>query len=387
MKFKAEYFNNLMLLCCIPIVILTSVKDDIFIDSAILTNFFRETTNIMEKLPHKIFNVTQYSQLSILPNSSTIDFIGPWLSEFKYHELYFHQKLINESIQVIHMKDLYVTRQCIFFSNSSFYYVRPTCQFDYKNNFNGSRLVSGYYSSVIAICHIWTHNYAHVVFDVLIPLALIPQSVLNQSYIVATSNSRFTIEMLNIFNFQPYQILCISTSELIYGENVYTINPHSFYNFQRLTLMKFRNYCIRKYSLNQFPPYRFVYFNRFGPRSIVNFNAIMNDIRRDFPQYRWETRKAFSKAVDTLKYLNEVLFFFGPHGADVANIVFLQESAIVCEIQPNAFVSCYLILSNLLGLHHIIGRIPTMEFSRATYNILPYALAYQIVEQALKYLE
>lgn len=387
MKFKAKYINDIMILCCIVITLFTSIKDNVSVESSILTNFFTETKNVLEQLPDKIFNTTLFSQLSVTPSSSTIDFIGPWLSEFKYHELYFHQKYINESIQVVHMKDLYVTRQCIFFTNNSFYYVRPTCQFDYKNSLNGSRVVSGFYNSVIAICHIWTHNYGHIVFDVLVPLALLPQSVHNNSYIVVTSKVKYVVQMLKIFDYEPYQILCIGTRELIYGENVYTVSPHSFYNFQQITLMKFRDHCLRKYHLNQFPPFRFCFFNRKGQRNIANLDTVMLGIAEDFPDYQWEKRRTFIQAIDTVMYLNEVLLFFGPHGADVANIVFLQEAAIVCEIQANTFVSCYLIISNLLGLHHIIGRLPTMEFSQVTHNVLPYALAYQMIEQALKYIE
>ncbi|OHT06871.1 hypothetical protein TRFO_25053 [Tritrichomonas foetus] len=379
--------NDLIIIILILSVLFTSIREFVFISSEVTNNFYNTTSKIYEQLPDRIYNRTKFAQISELPGVGTLDFIGPWLNGMKYHDLFFNEKNIPEEIEVVHMKNLYVTRQCIFYDNYSYYYVRPTCQFEYGNTLHGSKTVIDRLESVIAICHLWTHNYAHMIFDVLVPMSLLPQKIIDQSFILVTAKTTFVKKVLKIYGFNEDRILFMRLQDLVECENLYTVHPHSFYNLQRITMQKFRTYCVRKFNLDQVPPFRFVLFNRKGSRSLANFDEVYCFLERNYPQFQWEHRISYEEASNTILYFNEILLFFGPHGADFASMVFLQESSIVCEIQPATFVSCYLIISNLLGFHHIIGRLPLMEFDTYSHNVLPLTVANQMIEQVLHYID
>ena len=386
---KYRHIKNDILIAFFFIIPLffTAKNEKVKIHTEALNALFQNVKVAQNRLPENVVETINFSDTSKLPDSGTLEFVGPHLSDFKFHQLYFKQKEIQEKVQVVHMKDVYVGRQCIFYYNNSFFYVRPTCQFNQERRYNYSKSVVANYHSLIAICHIWSHNYAHMLFDVLVPASLIPQNILDESYFVVQERFGYVSQILRVLGFESKRVLLLRGQDLIFAENVYTINPHSFYNLQRLTLKHLRDYCVRKFSLNQIPPFRFVLFNRETKRSLSNYLEVFDHLNKTFPQFVWEEKAQFINFVDSVQYFNQILLFFGPHGADFASMIFFQESAIVCEIQANTFVSCYLIFSNLIGFHHIISRIPTMEFDGYKTSTMPLSTATQMILQALHYIE
>ena len=243
--------------------------------------------------------------------------------------------------------------------------------------------------NTISLCHAFSSNYAHMIFDVMPPLTVINHSIIKNSHFLVNQTFPYVYELLeSCFGIMKEQIICMKPDTFLYCETIMTMNPHPFYQIYGTLIIKLRSIFVNKFGLDQSPPNRFVVFNRKLTRRISNFGPVYYEILTRFPQYPWEMRKKLNTLRNTSKYYNEIRLLFGPHGADFANTIFMQENSVVCEIQGSEFVSCYLYFSNFLGLHHIAMRIPEMGiFLLLDTNVAPINVVIEMIKKGISYIE
>lgn len=365
-------------------------------------------------LPNVFFNKTK-KYLYVASNYSTIDFIGPFLSVYKYHKYFFSSealyehksgqqnveyyygnstfsnRLFYEEFQIITLKNIFVTTQCIYYDQNTndFLIPRKSCQDKFNFTFPLHALYKNMMGNTISLCHAFSSNYAHMIFDVLPPLTVMNTSIIQTSNFLVNETFSYVYDLLdNLFNIQKEKIICLRHNTFLLCETIMTINPHPFYKIYGTLLKKLRNVFVLKFGLDISPPKKFVVFNRKLTRRIANFGPLYYEILVRFPQYKWEMRKKLKGLQETSKYYNEILFLFGPHGADFANTIFMQEDTVVSEIHGDEFVSCYLYFSNYLGFHHLVMRIPEMGIQLLLdTNIAPIEIAIQMIKKGLSYIE
>ncbi|OHS98107.1 hypothetical protein TRFO_35525 [Tritrichomonas foetus] len=384
MKLHLKYFLFfvvlVILLSCVSIIytkITIQIKYDLIIENA---TFLYETT------PPNIIDTTKFDKKFTSPNCSTFDIVGPFLSMHEYHSYYFTHKEFTEKYSLLHLKNTYVLSQCIFYSKNTFYIPRRACQNEFHPKFPLSVKVKNITGITISICHAWSSKYAHMIFDVLPPLTLLPESVLTTSTFLVNESFPFVFDLLGCFQIQHSQICEIGKETFFYCESIITLNPHPFYQIHGTLLTQLRDHFVKLFELDKTSAFRFVVFNRQKTRMIRNFGEMYYEILIRFPQFPWEMRKPLIGFKVSALFYNEIKFLLGPHGADFANTLFMQKNSIVCEMQADLFVSCYFYFSNFLGFHHVVMRIPHMGIQLLSQNLAPIPIIIEMIEKGLSYL-
>jgi hypothetical protein len=140
---------------------------------------------------------------------------------------------------------------------------------------------------------------------------------------------------------------------------------------------------VKRARLDLEPPAKYRFLPRFGTRLIANFGDIVNMSRRTFPTVRWELMDSSRYMTDNAMKFNQARFVFSTHGAGLANVLFVQPKTVVCEVESDRALPFFMGLSRIVGLFHVVCRLPKMVHHSPRPTFMPLELAHDVIRAGL----
>jgi hypothetical protein len=249
----------------------------------------------------------------------------------------------------------------------------------------------GRFENVIAMTVTWQNNWCHWQQDILPYLFWIPADIINSSYFVSFPLEPWAFETLEIFGLQK-RLVILQKDEYIWADHIFNWRPFPWMSQNPPVLIKYRQWFVNKFSLDEHPPTRYVFLNREKTRRIRNFNEVLDVVATRYPMQKWELIQPVNSIFEAARTWNLIKLYFTPHGAASANIIYMQANTVYCEIQSDICAWYFLNVSVIFGQFCIVCRIP--EMSQWENNgpgglgwMLPLGKALAVIERALRCLK
>jgi hypothetical protein len=198
------------------------------------------------------------------------------------------------------------------------------------------------------------HNYAHWQFDKMPAVIGMGKAIIKKSYFVAFEPIKFVLESLKWLGFED-RIIYIKKDQRIRVDRIWTVEPYPFYLSIPPLIKRWRKLVAGLAKIDLKPPTRFGFQNRaVGDRVITNFSETVTAVREKWPNYNWEILpNGWNSIIPAAQTLNTLRFYFGPHGANLVNTIYMQPFSVVCEAQKRVFGTCYMFTSLVFRLRHV----------------------------------
>lgn len=323
-----------------------------------------------------------------IPRINPLVFVGSNYrtpGDYMMSDAFFRNYTKTESIQLLHIKNVFLTHNCIPYADNTFYSNSSHCQ-NLQTISRPTKCV-GYYTDIISLCHSFNFNYAHTMFDVAAFLTVMPKEIIMKSKILLYNSHKVRAmkDPLSFFGINKTHLIDLRPNEYIFAYNVYLFRPQPCDTQSYATLYNLRNLYKRKLGLDQQKPSRYVLYDRPLIRHIMNFRYIVIEMRKVFPKIPWEILVDYRSVSEAAFHFNQFKLYFGPHGAGCVNIIFMQPNTGFCEVQGDNSGFAYLNISRYFGLHHCMTRIPTMKHAQKSRNILPVSVAIKMINITLQF--
>ena len=226
--------------------------------------------------------------------------------------------------------------------------------------------VIGHYPSVIALGHSSLFCFSHWYYDVLSPLVLIPEEIINNSYIIAYQHRNMVLDTLIPLGIKEEKIIFISKRKWVFANRlIAAINPTphiSHYNKATLILsQKLRSY----YQLDKIIPTKYCFSNRKKTRKISNLEEIFEVTVKTFPQYTFLIVPDYKELKGYGKLWAESKFMFMGTGSNFIKNVFMKEKSVLVVGLANIFDhsialsakshSIFVLFFEIVGMIHFGG--------------------------------
>jgi hypothetical protein len=190
----------------------------------------------------------------------------------------------------------------------------------------------GYWEDVIMVQR-EEQNYGHWHIDKITAILALPQDLLPRAYVVAFSPCSFVTESLGWIGITEDRIIYLHPGERLAAHHVWTMEPYPWYQFCPPLSFQWRDIVKKKANLDQQPPTRFGFQNRYN-REILNLTETLQEVQWRFPKFPWEMLpQQWGSILETAKEMNRVKFLLTPHGSNLANIYYMQPMTVFCDVQ------------------------------------------------------
>jgi hypothetical protein len=242
----------------------------------------------------------------------------------------------------------------------------------------------GKFNRVICPSSPWHMNYFHFMIDTIASLFAYPVEILNTSHIVVIVKRNFFFEAISWFDLGNRAIQ-ISRGEYLWSENVYAYDRGVRECEPPVVLMRMRSFVIRMHGLDEVPASRYVFMNRAHGKSrhIWNMDDIRKAVEKRFKNVRWEVAADAWSIRECAILFNAFKLLFAPHGAGLANVVYMQPGGVLCEIQASRAHALYIDMRKSLGLHHVLSRFPEAPHYGKGMTV-PVEIGVKMIEVAMK---
>jgi hypothetical protein len=242
----------------------------------------------------------------------------------------------------------------------------------------------GKYDRVIIANHFWIHNYYHGIWDTMAPLLAFPKEIIERSHFLYWILPTFLAEALIWFGLEE-RLIEIRPHEYIWSENVYMYDRGIRECQPPYVLLKMREHVKGIVTLDRQPPSRYVFMNRKKreKRFISNMNEVFDVIVKVYKNLTWEWIGQERSVYRCATLFNSLRFFMAPHGAGLANILFMQPGTAFCEIQTEWAHPLYIDLGRILGLYHVVSRFPEFLHFQQVVTI-DVEIGVRMVHEAMK---
>jgi hypothetical protein len=242
----------------------------------------------------------------------------------------------------------------------------------------------GTYDRVIAIGWLWSVNYAHSLLDLAGPLFGFPERLLSSSWYVSARMPRpFMWETLKWLHMNQ-RVIILGYREYCKAHEIYRYD--SGYHFAPFFISRMRKHVKLMLGLDEVPPSRYAFMNREGARNIINLRAVMLQAKREYTRIHWEEIVPLSLFGESAILFNRLNLLFTPHGAGLANTLFMQAGSVICEVQGDREVAMFTDISKVTGVNHVVSRIMEMEHHGKVGANIDIRLAMKMLEIGLSFL-
>ena len=247
----------------------------------------------------------------------------------------------NTTADFVILKNMYVSFAGSYTTNDFIYLdVEPNPALEVIRDHSNGKVI-GDYPSVIALGHNSVFIYSHWYYDVLAPLVLIPQEIVDSSYILAFQNKQFALDTLLPLGIKEENIIFIHQGEWVYASNlIAAINPTPHIgHFNKATLIlsqKLRDY----YHLEKIIPTFYYFSNRQGRRMITNLDDIYKAVVNKFPNYKTSIVPDFDRIDRFAKIWAEAKFMFMGTGSNFIKNLFMKEKSVIVVALANSQDLC-----------------------------------------------
>jgi capsular polysaccharide biosynthesis protein len=119
--------------------------------------------------------------------------------------------------------------------------------------------------------------------------------------------------------------------------------------------------------------------NRGGSRKIFNMKGIMGAAMIEFRGFPWERIHPLPSFEKSAILFNGLQLLFTPHGAGLANTLFMQRGSVVCEVQGEREVSMFTDISRVTQVNHVVARIMEMKHHGGVGADMSVAVAMRVL--------
>ena len=190
------------------------------------------------------------------------------------------------------------------------------------------------FDDVINIAHAHTRDhYGHFLADCLIPMLLLPEDVLQRSYVLGGSSPPFINDGLLTIGIRNEQIINVTFLEWFYAKRMHTFaGKRPSLSFFGYSCLNFNRIMTKKLNLNSIPPTKYFLQNRKQGnfRHIGNFGELIEDVRQKFSGIKWlilpDMIGNYSK---TAQIWASARFVWAITGSNSINAVFMKPDTVV----------------------------------------------------------
>ena len=239
-------------------------------------------------------------------------------------------KEYNSSAGFVIMKNMYVSFAGTYtMYNFSFLDVETNPAIKYIREHPNGKVINGF-PLVIGFGHSNTHCFGHWFYDVLAPLVLIPQEIIDISYVIAYQKRKMALDTLLPLGIKEDKIIFMNRGQWVFAERLIAAvepTPH-ISHFNKATLIlsqKLRNY----YNFDKIIPTKYCFSNRKVRRRITNFHEIYRAAVNMFPQYHLLIAPDYKDFGKYGKLWAESKFMFMPTGSNFAKSLFMSENSVL----------------------------------------------------------
>ena len=183
---------------------------------------------------------------------------------------------------------------------------------------NGTVLNS--YEHILAVTHCNVMIFGHFISDVLIPLLMFPQDIIEKSNLVFAPSAKKHINYLKYIGINPDKVIFLKEKQWIFAYNLYTpVNPlvhvSHFGKLSNTFAKKLREYL----KLNEIIPNKYFVTNR-SPnqfRHIANMNEIYEAFKVHFPERNFSILNDIYNFTEASFTWSTAKLIFGPTGSNL----------------------------------------------------------------------
>ena len=190
--------------------------------------------------------------------------------------------------------------------------------------------------SVIALGHYATYMYGHFFLDVMVPLMMIPDEIVNESMILILHKYDFVDETFKAFGWEN-KILNPPPDDWYFVHRLYVAyDPMPHVGHRGVALTEFSRRIKEAYGVNEsVRAYRYTLMNRRwnSRRTVTNFNEFVDLVKKTYTNISWEIIEDFHTMRDTVILYNSIKFHFTPTGSNLIRIFFMQKDTVVLSAQ------------------------------------------------------
>ena len=232
----------------------------------------------------------------------------------------------------------------------------------YKIGPNSSAKCIGKFEEVIAFGHIRVDCFGHWFVDALIPLMLLPESVLFRSKICTHYMRGYYAETLTHLGVKEENIIYINDTDYCIGRIVYSLIPYphlTTFGYPGKILWK----KIRKaFSVDEIKPDLYAITNRAGIRRSIpsdTIEAIFQYVKLKYSEYNWTYMRDNPQSVqDTAIFWAHLKFAFAPTGSNLCGLFFMNQKSVIVVAQADINDICFQAHAAVIGIYIFLFAVP-----------------------------
>ena len=220
------------------------------------------------------------------------------------------------------------------------------------------------YDSIIALGNRQTTYFGHWFHDVLAPLTLFPEEIVNKSLIIRYDKTECPLSTIFAFGIKKSQMLILSEGDgWIFAKNCYTTIPFPHLrHFGKMMLILYQKFS-KYYNLENIIPSQYYISNR--PQNLNRWISNMNDIffafKSKFPDINFVYLTDSMSIQESAIQWASAKFIFTPTGSNCVKTVFMKPKSIIVICLGDLTDNFSALISSSHGVYTLFFRIKTMK--------------------------
>lgn len=210
----------------------------------------------------------------------------------------------------------------------------------------------GEYDKVLLIGHYFTSVYGHFILDLIVPLILLPRTIVTRYYVPFAVNRTFYVELLTFAGVDPSRLIFPidgSKTSMYYADKALCLKgPDCRFNSYAFTTL-LRNKILNAYNISSINHYRNVLYNRLKSRKISNFGSLVEAVKTHFPGIDFQTNYdvSFPSIRELAYYWSSVKILVAIQGSNLQNTMFMSNSCGCVVLNTKSYDKYWIFLAML----------------------------------------
>ena len=249
----------------------------------------------------------------------------------------------NYSASYGHLKNMYCTYTGSFItSDYQFIDIEPISAIKWIRAVANGRVIASF-ENIVTVGHTQVFQFGHFVADVLAPIVIFPEEIIQKSFVVINKASKRFQELLEACDINLQQVIFVDKGEWVFAKNLYApISPLPHLSHYGKLITRLSSKLKRYYNTSELLPTRFLFINR--PRGLSRRMQNMEELSRmaqtQFPKYNFEYIEDTNSFKESALQWGTAKFMFVIVGSNNAKNVFMQENTVLIVGLANVMESC-----------------------------------------------
>ena len=186
----------------------------------------------------------------------------------------------------------------------------------------------GSYQHITVLTARWGFVFAHWLQDCLPALFVIPEEIWKKSMIIVPIKVSMAYQWLKPFGIEKSRIIC-GKNKWYFAQNAYmSYGKESLFGFSVHSWQKLVSFLREAFHVNDVKATKYVFSNKkkHEKRSISNFAELINQTRKQFPQYQWEEQDwNYRNVANLVLQVAEIKVLIIPSGSKAYYEIFMNQ--------------------------------------------------------------